>query len=52
MTAAAFLRWLLDLIRQAPDPLGLPLAADAGAGDAIEVTIRGRTFRILVEAVG
>lgn len=46
----AFLAWLLDLIRRAPDPLELRDDI-AVAGDAIEVVVLGVRFRIVVEEV-
>ena len=50
MTRVAFLVWLLELIRQAPEPTftrAMPETEEFESG--IEVTIGGKTFRIAVE---
>jgi len=40
--------WLLELIRRAQEPI---LTSTTTGPEAVEVTVRGRRFRILVEAV-
>lgn len=42
--------WLLDLIRNAPEPIAA--AAGQTFEEAIELVVRGRRFRIRVEAIG
>jgi hypothetical protein len=49
VNARAVLAWLLELIRRAPEPIVTGPAA--GPAEAIELVIRGRTFRIVVEEV-
>lgn len=52
MTRGAFLAWLLELIRRAPEPtVTRPLSDALGDESGIEVVVGGKTFRIDVEEV-
>ena len=52
MTRAAFLAWLYELIRAAPEPTDYRVAPETEEFESfIEVTVGGATFRVGVEEV-